>query len=808
MKLTLPNGYLSFWGVFWIDASSRESAAHTFSEIAKIGGVEPNELAAKNWLTNLEYPWLLLIDNADNPGISVDEFFPEGERGSILVTTRVPENRVHGSRGSRFYHFEKLETEAAKDLLLKAADIERPWKDPDRESAALVASELGCLPLALIHAGKAIVNCLCQLGNYLDFYKRSWEKIRQAQKASGNSADNNTNMIVYSSYETLYQKLQESTMQKDKDAIELLKVFSFLHRENIRFDVLQAAAKNPWLELKAQKEEEQEKNTTKTVSKPKSWIQFFRELGFGLQETIFMDRSHTDLPAMMRDVKSLESCADFEFRLLAALHVLTEWSLITKHDETTTYSMHPLVHVWVRERPQMIIGEQAVWCQAATTTLVQAISLPSKSSSSKKEDVALQRGLLLHVIHLRARQAEIRNRIIKKQRMSRRPWLPLAPQFDRRQALQLAKFSFVYFLCGAWEEAEQLQRAVQGYICPRFGMEHPASMQISCFLATTCWHQGQANEAANLMDEVLEAALNSLGPEHPTTLQIMDQLGVIRRLQGRYSDSEVLHRKAIERMTKRLGADHEDTLLAMDNLGQTLWAFFRYEEAKEQHLKAYAGMANHPKLGPTHETTLSAKEHLAMTYREIGGELLNDALKLMEDVLEQRRETLGKEQPFTLMAMCNLAWVKHAMNEMEEAERLLREAMPIAERNLGKDHAGITSARLRLAQVLTGRRRYNEAEEIFKYILEPQRYAASARQEGHVKGDHPERILAMFCFVEFYEQQDKIEDAISTCDELARVLIESVHPIANKVRDKRKKLGELQDQERRRSLVESPVFVS
>ena len=798
----------SFWGVFWIDASSRESAKHTFSEIAKIGGVETNELAAKNWLSNLEHPWLLLIDNADDPDISVEDFFPEGERGFILATTRVPENKVHGTIGSGFYQFESLEAEAASDVLLKAAGITHPWDSSVRESAALVASALGYLPLALILAGKAIVNRLCEVGNYLHFYKKNWERIRQARKASGYSVDDDTNMNVYSSYEVIYRTLEKRTTQEAKDAIELLKVFSFLHRENVRVDVLLAAAKNPWLEFEAKEKGEQEERITKMVSKSKSWIQLLKELGVGIQETILMDRSPPVLPAMLRDVESLASCEDFEFRLRAALHVLNQWSLITHHDETKTYSTHPLVHVWVRERPQMTTGEQAVWCQAATTTLAQAISLPSGSGSPTKQDAALQRGLLLHVIHLRARQAEIRDKIVKNQRLRKRPWPALTPRFDQRQAIQSAKFSLIYFLCGAWKEAEQLQLAVKNYFCPRLGFEHPTSMRISRFLATTYLSQGRANEAADLNHQVLQAALNSLGPEHRTTLQVMDQLGEIRRIQGRYRDSEDLHRKAINGMTKTLGADHEDTLLAMDNLGQALWTLFRYEEAKEQHLKATAGMVKHPKMGHTHEKTLSAKENLARTYREIGGELLNDAHKLMEDVLEQRRDTLGKEQPYTLMAMSNLAWVKHAMNRMEEAESLLREAIPIAERNLGEDHTGVTAGRLRLAQVLTGQKRYSEAEEIFRYILEPRRYATMARQEGHVKGDHPDRIFAMFCFVEFYEQQWKTQDAISTCDELAYLLRKSVHPFTDRVRDKRKKLRELYDQECRDSLIESPALVS
>ena len=37
-----------YWGVFFVDGSSQKSASGSYSEIAKIGGVEPNEKAAKN----------------------------------------------------------------------------------------------------------------------------------------------------------------------------------------------------------------------------------------------------------------------------------------------------------------------------------------------------------------------------------------------------------------------------------------------------------------------------------------------------------------------------------------------------------------------------------------------------------------------------------------------------------------------------------------------------------------------------------------------------------------------------------------
>ena len=120
-NMTLSDSYFSFWGVFWVDASSLESLKHSYSRIATTGGIEPSELAVKSWLSGLEQPRLLVMDNADGPDIEIDEYFPTGEKGLIFVTTRNCENQIHGTFGRRFHKFERLETGEAEDLLLKAA---------------------------------------------------------------------------------------------------------------------------------------------------------------------------------------------------------------------------------------------------------------------------------------------------------------------------------------------------------------------------------------------------------------------------------------------------------------------------------------------------------------------------------------------------------------------------------------------------------------------------------------------------------------------------------------------------------------
>src|SRR6195952_80673 len=86
LALKYAENYMQqFWGVFLVDGSSRKAASGSYLNIAKIGGVEPNENAAKNWLTTRASRWLLIIDNVDDEEVQLEELLPVGTNGSILV---------------------------------------------------------------------------------------------------------------------------------------------------------------------------------------------------------------------------------------------------------------------------------------------------------------------------------------------------------------------------------------------------------------------------------------------------------------------------------------------------------------------------------------------------------------------------------------------------------------------------------------------------------------------------------------------------------------------------------------------------
>lgn len=142
IKLTVTH---SFWGVFWISASSLKRASQTFARLAKeYGAREPNEAAAKDWLSNLEVAWLLIIDDAaaDDEQFRLDSLFPKGERGHILITTRDETHRIHGTVGSKSFTFSNLDQEPATQLLLKAADKPTPWDSPTQEMASIITKLL------------------------------------------------------------------------------------------------------------------------------------------------------------------------------------------------------------------------------------------------------------------------------------------------------------------------------------------------------------------------------------------------------------------------------------------------------------------------------------------------------------------------------------------------------------------------------------------------------------------------------------------------------------------------------------------
>lgn len=499
----------SYWGVFFIDGSSHENASGSYLEIAKLGGVEPNAKAAKNWLATRVMPWLLIIDNADDDEIRVEDMIPAGTNGCVLITSRNPAHKSYGTVGERFLELLQMEKEEANDLLLKAAEEPSPWSASLTDSAKVICQALGYLPLALVHAGKAILLGLCSWTGYLGFYERETERIRRKRlrrrdrslsPGSRRIQEDDDNMNVFSSYEILLQSLEMSQEESAQDATELLLVFSYLHFQNIRVDVFVCAAMNPLKEGEAREKEakdnaELEKRIPRLTKK--SWSSW-------LQEMVLRLARYVDTPPLLiaplknHDNLSATHLEDEIYdRLRRALAVLVRRSLVMKQERSDErYCMHPLVHKWVRERPEMSASQQALWSQVTATILASSVLFPPLGDN--ENDRSMRRELLPHILHVRSCQATIAHRLKENRGTRKSIWPGIAPSWGRHQALEAARFSVVYSECGLFQEALQLQSKVRDFAVSALGEQHPLAIKVTLFLTGTLYELSRASEATRI----------------------------------------------------------------------------------------------------------------------------------------------------------------------------------------------------------------------------------------------------------------------------------------------------------------------
>ena len=767
---------LSFWGVFTVDASSPGNAQQSFIAIAKACGTDPNERAAKSWLSSSDRPWLLLIDNADDANLEIEKYFPDGEHGLTLITTRSPSVKMHGTIGQGFYHFDRLEDDEATELLLRAADNHEPRTPTILKLASAITRTLGALPLALVHAGKAIKAKLCDLNNYIPYYERNWKMIRESRRMTGQDEDDAEYMKVYASYEIVFRGMEAMKWQKYRDAVQLLKIFSFLHYENIPFGFLTVAVRNPRIqrEVDAQSSQQADKQAASSQSTPwwsREWPKTFWLMIEPILKKQFENQNPVILPTFLRDAElsTRSHFEDFDVRLRQALHVLTESSLITYYEYADSYSMHPLVHTWVRERPQMKIRDQAVWCEVALHTLSRCLLLPPLNETVDPHG-DLARKLLPHVISVAKMQQKIEREFESNRDKRNRPWPPLETRMIPWRALFLAKSAVVFTECAHFAEAEACLRVVMNFNAKFLGPNHPRTERVALVVSDCLWQQCRVNEAADLQEQVLYRNLEALGPDHHRTLRVMDKLGESRRHQGRFAESIELLTKAMHGMESRLPNSDPAIYHVLEQLGITMRSCFRFEDARQYQEKAVAGMKRC--LGETNAKTLTSVEELAITYKELGVTLLASDPRLARQyleiaqahakfVLEQRKEQLGDRQPHTWIAQGTLARIKAAMGYVDEAEQIFSSLLPVAARHLGDDHLGVLSHKCHHAKILIQQSRYQEAETLLEEVSRPARYQVAASD-----GDHSDRWDTLWTLVDCYQKQGNTDRALATCNEL------------------------------------------
>jgi hypothetical protein len=240
-----------YTALLWASAASHESLILDFVALASVLNLPEQEAqdqtitiaAVKHWLVTHD-SWLLVLDNADELEV-VSEFLPPTSKGHVLITTRT---QATGSI-ARSIEVDEMNPDEGTLLLLRRAKLLAPdaaleqASPQDRRDAYAIVHALYGLPLAVDQAGAYIEETGCTLASYHEQYQRRQLVLLQRRGGTGREHPE----AVATTWSLSFEQVE----RRNPTAADLLRVCAYLSPEAIPLDMLAAGASQLGLLLSA-----------------------------------------------------------------------------------------------------------------------------------------------------------------------------------------------------------------------------------------------------------------------------------------------------------------------------------------------------------------------------------------------------------------------------------------------------------------------------------------------------------------------------------------------------------------------------
>lgn len=712
-----------FTHAIFVDASSSSSLkADLQAWVQSLGAGHEQDVweLALQVLMNDDYQgkWIIVYDNADDPGLNLSPFIPKCDNGTIIITSR---NRDVGNL-STSYHLElgEMETNEALLTLVQAARRTLPLAPDEASSAHKLIKLLGYLAVALVQAGTYChqLSLTSQgdirqfsFGQYIRLF--SSQRIELMKKPESSSLDG-YQLGAYTTFDLSYKAVPHSTR-------EFLHFVSSFHYSNISLSMFATAA--------------------------------VYEFGdpFPLVPRV------KDHHIVISDLRRL-LCVDGEWNEVQthrAIRTLRLFSLLSASSVSNTIliHLHPLVHAWARDVFPTFPHYRRMGIQVLT-------------SCATESDTGMFKYLLPHFHNLLQENPiddlQVNDQMGAAVVLEDRGYFRQAEEIfsnlidtlnnkngeDCYEGIVVAGWlAITYEAQGKLVDAEKLKRGLLEKQRRLLGDNHPHTIQTLSNLATTLDHQGRWDDAAQIKWKVLESRTKLLGGEHPSTITAIADLGeTCARLQ-RWKERELFALEVLRLRRQVLGNDHVDTIRAGVDLAS---AYFMVGKATEAEAICAEMLERHiVVLGEDHPSTILARSHLGTAFSFQAR--WKEAEDVEREVLGQRRRVLGEEHVDTIYSMGNLARHISDQGRWREAETLEVEVLRIRIKTLGKEHPDTIMAFANLARTLAEQGHLYEAEKFELQVL-------GQRQRLFPK-DHPHTIRAAANLAITYRQQGRLEEA-------------------------------------------------
>ncbi|CAE6410466.1 unnamed protein product, partial [Rhizoctonia solani] len=740
--------------VIYIDASTRQSIENMLKAVAIANGIGNTYHSALQWLESYREPWLLVLDNANDPSILIHEYMPRGNHGSIIITTRLP-GMVLFSRGTNAEcSVSSMDPKDALTLLLKCARRQDRRMLPEEiDSAVTLLEELGHFALAIVHAGSFIGQSPhMSITEYRSlFIEQRQEALEAYSQLSAVVKTDNYGHTVYTTWLMCYNVLSPRAQQ-------LLSLISFLHHTGITINIFRRAA---------------------------SYITSYRPRFPATELENMAQRKLKDLLCTFLGTDKHWDGLSFS----GVLNEILSRSLLEYEDVNQAYRIHPLVQDWVRT-----VASYKDMTAECTRSLL-AMSAASCVDESL-ESIQFLMSIGLHVSGVLPEQTEkigtdqalAFSRVYEK----RGQWkeaerLHVHVQESLKQVLgnehpdtlaSIHRLAGSYSSLGRYEDARSLYTQVVDTMKRVLGNDHPDTLAGMHELARSYSSLGRYEDARSLYTQVVDTMKRVLGNDHPDTLASMHELARSYSLLGRYENARSLFAQVVDTMKQVLGNDHPGTLAGMHGLAGSYSLLGRYEDARSLYTQVVDTMKR--VLGNDHPYTLAGMHELAGSYSLLGR--YEDARSLFAQVVDTMKRVLGNDHPYTLAGMHELAGSYSLLGRYDDARSLFAQVVDTVKRVLGNDHPGTLASMHGLARSYSSLGRYENARSLFAQVVDTMK-----RVLGN---DHPDTLASMHELARSYSLLGRYEDARSlyaqVVDTKKRVLgndhpetLKSIHDIAD-----------------------------
>ncbi|WP_333766839.1 helix-turn-helix transcriptional regulator [Streptomyces sp. IBSBF 2435] len=247
----------------------------------------------------------------------------------------------------------------------------------------------------------------------------------------------------------------------------------------------------------------------------------------------------------------------------------------------------------------------------------------------------------------------------------------------------------------------------------RLPEDHPLVLGIRHDLARTRYDRGQLASAESLFREVLADRLAGLGPRHPDTLTTQHYLARALRDRGLLDQAETLFADTLRSRTELLGPRHPDTLTSSNGVADMLRARGRFAEALSTYEKVLGLRTD--VLGERHPATLVTGQYLAEVRQELDRPEAAEAQ--LRRLAAASREIRGADHPRTLAVLQSLVDALHDMGRVQEAEDLALPLVASRRQLLGDAHPATLRSRHRLGLIRLDLGTTGEAEAELEAVL-------------------------------------------------------------------------------------------